>query len=92
VVLISFVLPLLLERIGSEASPTRILRLPCLEDLFGRAGVEEFHPARLCPGGCLPLPAKSGYVSALQGADGLLRLPADRETLRAGEEVELWLL
>ena len=54
--------------------------------------MEEFLPARLHPEGVRPVPVKSGAVSALLGADALLRLPPERETARIGEEVEVWLL
>jgi molybdopterin molybdotransferase len=90
--LLTLVYPLLLERVGSSVPAFRIFRLPVLEDIWGKTGVEEFLPARLHPEGVRPVPVKSGAVSALLGADALLRLPSERETVRIGEEVEVWLL
>jgi molybdopterin molybdotransferase len=49
-------------------------------------------PCRVTANGKIaPILAKSGYVSPLASADGFIRIPEDRETIRAGEAVEVWL-
>ena len=61
------------------------------DDVVGRMGVEEFFPGEFRRGLVWPIPAKSGYVRALRRCRGFIRLPEDRETVRAGEEVEVCL-
>jgi molybdopterin molybdotransferase len=58
-------------------------------DIFGRTGVEEFIPVLVSEGKAVPLPGKSGYVSILREAVGLVRLPQNEETRRKGETVEV---
>lgn len=86
-------LPLLLEMAGVDGGScgTRT-RLPLSADLAARTGPEEFVPCAVKPdGSAAPLAAKSGYISVLAKADGLIRIPEERETIRAGEEAEVWL-
>jgi molybdopterin molybdotransferase len=86
------VLPLLLAMCGApEKHAGRYVRLPLAGDVPGRTGLDEFVPVRIEPGGARPLAAKSGYVSAMRGADGFVRLRPDRETARKGEEAEVWI-
>lgn len=67
-------------------------RLPLSEDITAHTGPEEFVPCAVESNGAVrPVTAKSGYISALSKACGFLRIPEDRETLRAGEETEVWL-
>lgn len=86
-------LPLLLRRIGAESgSYMRKSLMPIASDLAARTGPEEFVPCALLEDGkVMPLAAKSGYISALTRADGFIRLPEERETVRANEETEVWL-
>ena len=65
--------------------------LPVSESVFGHSGIEEFLPCALRNGQAVPLPVKSSFAKALGKADGLLRLSSSRETVRPGEEVEVWL-
>jgi molybdopterin biosynthesis enzyme len=51
--------------------------------------VEEFIPAVDLNGEVLPMPGKSGYVSVLRDAKGLIRLTENEETRRKGETVEV---
>ncbi len=67
-------------------------RLPLACDVAARTGPEEFIPCALTPDGkARPLSAKSGYISVLSKADGLIRIAEDAETKRAGEDTEVWL-
>ncbi|MBR4401313.1 MAG: molybdopterin molybdotransferase MoeA [Synergistes sp.] len=86
-------LPLLLRLIGAAEKEcgTRLM-LPVASDLAARTGAEKFFACRLLPDGRTePAAAKSGYISALSNACGFIRMPEDRETIRAGEEAEVWL-
>lgn len=86
-----FLLPLLLSLLGAKNRKLgEVLRLELAGDLTARAGSEEFVPCRIEKGRVSPLPAKSGYISALRDADGFIRIPEDMETLRAGETAEVW--
>lgn len=68
------------------------VRLPLARDIAARTGPEEFVPCKLEKDGRVAaVPAKSGYIAALASAGGLIRIPEDKETLRAGEIVEVWL-
>lgn len=86
-------LPLLMRRIGAAESEcgTRT-RLRLSRDLAARTGPEEFVPCALgADGSAAPLAAKSGYISVLAKASGFICIPEDRETIRAGEDAEVWL-
>ena len=86
-------IPLLLRLIGASETNCGIrIELPISKDLTARTGPEEFVPCRVTANGKIaPILAKSGYVSPLASADGFIRIPEDRETIRAGEAVEVWL-
>ena len=86
-------LPLLLRLVGADGEGYGIkMRLPILSDVTARTGPEEFVPCRVTAEGKIdPILAKSGYVSSLASADGFIRIPEDRETIRAGETAEVWL-
>lgn len=86
-------IPLLLSLIGARETECGIkLELPISKDLAARTGPEEFVPCRVTDNGEItPILAKSGYISPLALADGFIRIPEDRETIRAGEAVEVWL-
>ncbi|MCE5202529.1 MAG: molybdopterin molybdotransferase MoeA [Synergistaceae bacterium] len=85
-------IPLLLLLIGAEnETHGNRLFLELAKDLTARSGPEEFTPCCIkADGRVSPLLAKSGYVSGLTSADGLIRIPEDRETMRAGDIVEVW--
>ena len=86
-------LPLLLKLIGAEKEEYGYkLNLEIKKDLVAQSGPEEFVPCKIdVDGKVLPLLAKSGYISTLADSDGLIRMPENRETIRKGEEVEVWL-
>ena len=94
-----FLIPLLLSLIGKigktgEKNSDYASRIfaPLASDITAKTGPEEFTPCRIMSdGSVLPVPAKSGYVSALIQADGFILMPENRETARAGEMVEVWL-
>jgi molybdopterin molybdotransferase len=92
VVAITVLKPLLMKLIGAEEEPFDEAFFPVGADVFGKAGIEEYLPARLKEGHAFPLPAKSGFVGALVSATHLIRLPITTETVRKGEKVSLWKL
>jgi molybdopterin biosynthesis enzyme len=61
------------------------------ETVYGCAGIEEFIPCVLENGRAVPRPVKSSFSKALAEADGLFHIPASMETVRQGEEAEVWL-
>ena len=89
----TFLVPLISSLImGEPLDRFRKVFLPAGEDVIGRSGVEEFIPVRIGHGGeAIPLWARSGYLLAMGGSDGLIRLPENMETLRRGASVEVWL-
>jgi molybdopterin molybdotransferase len=89
IVAITVLLPLLYRLAGIEALPFRTVQARLASDVFGKAGVEEFIPAVDLNGEVLPMPGKSGYVSVLRDAKGLIRLTENEETRRKGETVEV---
>ena len=89
IVAITVLLPLLYRLAGTETVPFKSLFARLGSDVFGRAGVEEFIPAVIRGGEVFPAPGKSGYVSVLKEARGLIRLPETEETRRTGENVEV---
>jgi len=89
IVAITVLLPLLYRLVGADALPFKSLTARLGSDVFGRAGVEEFIPAVVKGGEVFSTPGKSGYVSVLKEAKGLIRLPETEETRRVGENVEV---
>lgn len=87
-----FLIPLLLAMINAENRGVGMeLKLELAKDIHARTGSEEFIPCRVEKDGrVFPLPAKSGYISALAATDGFIRVPENMETLRAGENAEVW--
>jgi molybdopterin molybdotransferase len=89
IVALTVLLPLLYALAGTRGTPLKSHRFPLARDIFGRTGVEEFIPVLVSEGKAVPLPGKSGYVSILREAVGLVRLPQNEETRRKGETVEV---
>lgn len=83
-------MPLLFRMIGACEKPFKV-NLPAGEDIIGQAGVEEFYPAFIHEGHIFVVRSKSAYVASLAKSIGLICLPFDRETVRKGEGVEVWL-
>jgi len=79
-----------------EVYPVPGLRARLTRNLPVRGGVEEHVRVRLIEGesgwAAEPLPGKSGAISSLARADGLVRVPASRRGLNEGDEVEVRLL
>lgn len=89
-VMLTIVLPLLRAMQTCENKDIFAkLKIRAAKDVFGRTGVEEFIPCRLSGAEAVPMPSKSGYIGVL--SSGLIRLPDNVETVRAGDEVEVWL-
>jgi molybdopterin molybdotransferase len=85
-------LPLLNSMVWGELrGPWRELKVITEEAIFGIAGIEEFIPCVIENGRAVPRPVKSSFSRALAEADGLFHIPASMETVRPGEEAEVWL-
>ncbi len=91
VVAMTVVMPLLHLLRGKNIDEDKPLLVRTGHDVIGKMGVEEFFPGEIRNGMVWPIPAKSGYVRALQRCRALIRLPENRETIRAGEEVDVCL-
>lgn len=91
VVALAVLLPLLDALAGVPKQARRTFFLTLGDDVVGRTGVEEFFPVALKDGLVYPIANKSGFVGSFSSAEGLLRLPENRETARRGEVVEVWL-
>ena len=76
---------------GDLKGPWRALKVSVEEPIFGCAGIEEFIPCVIEKGKAVPRPVKSSFSRALAEADGLFHIPASMETVRPGEEAEVWL-
>lgn len=76
---------------GKTEGPWKRVFVPVQEPVFGHTGIEEFIPCVLRNGRAFPLPVKSSFSKALAEADGLFRLSTSQETVRQGEEAEIWL-
>ncbi|MDR3255373.1 MAG: molybdopterin molybdotransferase MoeA [Synergistaceae bacterium] len=86
------VIPMILALAGSASKYAgRYMNMPLDSDVQGRTGIDEFIPMRVENGMAHPMAAKSGYVSAMRYADGFIRMRPHRETLRAGEDADVWL-
>jgi molybdopterin molybdotransferase len=79
-----------------EVYPSPGVRARLTRNLPVRGGVEEHVRVRLVEGEAgweaEPLPGKSGAISSLARADGLVRVAASRRGLHEGDEVEVRLL
>lgn len=87
------VLPLLLKLIGADKETYgHRLNLQLTKDLVATSGTEEFIPCKIDEmGKVIPLFGKSGYISILADSNGFIRIPENRETVRTGDYVEVWL-
>jgi molybdopterin molybdotransferase len=92
VVALVVLLPLLNALAGVPKREQRTLFLSLGDDVVGKTGVEEFFPVFVKDGLVYPIVSKAGFVGSFSRAEGLLRLPENRETVRRGEVVEIWLL
>ena len=91
-----FVRPLIDHWFKVKADPRPRLRVRLEEDVRSKEGREHFVRVSIGRIGdryaARPLPQGAGSALSLARADGLLRIPARRGLLRAGEEVEAELL
>lgn len=93
-VLVRPLLRLLTGESGPAIRPAVFARLT--ENVAVRGGTEEYVRVILTSGedglAAEPVPGKSGAVSTLARADGLVRVPPARRGLHRGDQVEVWLL
>jgi len=88
--------PYLRRMAGLPDPPSLSVRARLAEGVEKARGREELIPVRLRPGreGCLAEVVRkgSGAITSLLEVSGYLRVPAERERLEEGEEVEVFLL
>lgn len=85
-------LPLLRSMVWeTPRTPWKKLIFPSGEAVYGHSGIEEFVPCVLRGGRPIPFPVKSSFTRALAVSEGLFRLSVSQETIRPGEEAEIWL-
>lgn len=88
--------PLLSAMLGQLSPEGPFIEATLSEDLPSRLGVEEFVSVKLAetPSGLFahPLPRGAGVLSSLVKADGVLRIPSNKEGLSEGEGVRIELL
>lgn len=91
-----FVRPAIERLLGLAARPRASVRARLTRNLASAAGREDHVRVRLVetPTGLTaePVLGKSGLITTLVKADGTIIIPPAREGLRAGEEVEVYLL
>ncbi|MHB9057607.1 MAG: molybdopterin molybdotransferase MoeA [Bacillota bacterium] len=90
-----FVRPVLrrLAGLAAEAGPTPVVRVRLAENVASSPAREEYVRVRLVMGPdgfrAHPVLGKSGLITTLVQADGLLRVPLGRQGYEAGDEVEV---
>ena len=91
-----FVRPLLYSFQGCRPPQTRTLKVQPARDIPSTLGLEEFLRVNIGMVGdktvAIPLPRAAGSITTLTRAEGLLRIPAQSEGVRQGEETEAELL
>jgi molybdopterin molybdotransferase len=88
VVLRVLVIPLLEQMTGRSFPPVRTPAL-LAENIPSPKGREDYVRVRLANGTAVPLFGKSGLLNTLVQSGGMVRIPAEREGLEAGEIVEV---
>ncbi len=91
VVLITFVMPLIFQAMGRKLSYQKKHYFPLADDVYGNTGIEEFIPFRFQQDKVIPVMSKSGYISTLISCDGFIRLDEQKETIRQGDNVEVFI-
>jgi len=90
------VAPTMRRMMGLAPTTPHLVRAILERDLGSVPGRSDYFRVRLERRGdalhAVPLLGKSAMISSLLGADGILHMPPEAETMRAGEEVEIELL
>lgn len=91
IVLVAVVRPLLSAMTGTQADPCR-MRVRLTANIPSARGREDYVRVRVENGFATPVFGKSGLLNTLVQSDGFVIVPATREGLEIGEEVEviLW--
>ena len=91
-----FIRPILLRFQGMEPTRKNILRAYVGRNIPSRLGIEDFIRVNVGKVGkryiLLPLSRSAGSISTLIRAEGIVRIPQDKEGLEEGEDIEVELL
>ena len=91
-----FVKPLIYQMQGIPIKPSQTLKANIARRIVSNLGVEEFLRVKLGRIGnktvASPLSRGAGVITSVVRADGIVRIPALKEGLETGEEVEVELL
>lgn len=81
-----------LEEMSQRKVVAKVVRAKVAQNIPSAKGREEYVRVTLRNGSVTPLFGKSGLLNTLIGSEGVVRIPAHREGLEAGEEVDviLW--
>jgi molybdenum cofactor synthesis domain-containing protein len=78
-----------MARLGPKV--TRTLRLPLSTGITSASGRHQFYTVRVEDGSAVPAFKASGDITSMSRADGYIEIPADVETVEAGEIVDVTL-
>jgi molybdopterin molybdotransferase len=82
----------MLRRIARLApSVARTLRMPLARRIASAAGRHQFYTVRIDSGSAVPAFKASGDITSMSRADGYIEIPANVNTVEAGEMVEVTL-
>ena len=91
-----FVAPLIAAILGQEEMPGETSTVRPSRKIAGKLGMEQFVRVKLGRVGprivATPLPRGAGTITSITEADGIIRIPADKEGIRENESVHARLL
>ncbi len=91
-----FIAPLIAAMLGQPESPEETTDVQPTRKIAGKLGIEQFIRVKLGQvGPCIvatPLPRGAGTITSITKADGIIRIPADKEGIRENESVSARLL
>ncbi|MBS3731282.1 MAG: molybdopterin biosynthesis protein [Desulfobacterales bacterium] len=91
-----FVAPLIASMLGQEEMPEETTAARPARKIAGKLGMEQFVRVKLGRVGpqivATPLPRGAGTITSITEADGIIRIPADKEGIRENESVRARLL
>ncbi|MFW6011583.1 MAG: molybdopterin biosynthesis protein [Desulfosalsimonas sp.] len=91
-----FVVPLINLMLGQPEPEQETMEAEPTRKIAGKLGMEQFIRVKLGRVGdrivATPLPRGAGTITSITEADGIIRIPADKEGIREHEKTPVWLL
>ncbi len=91
-----FVIPMIAAMLGQPEPEQENIEVQPTRKIAGKLGMEQFVRVKLGRVGsriaATPLPRGAGTITSITEADGIIRIPADKEGIRANEAVSARLL